>query len=63
MGVRWRDGDVPKSLVACNKACSMGLVPSEWRVDLEATVSWAPTGSPTGVIDRHRSRPPPASPR
>ena len=25
MGVRWRDGDVPKSLVAFNKACSMGL--------------------------------------
>ena len=25
MGVRWWDGDIPKLLVAFNKACSMGL--------------------------------------
>ena len=25
MGIRWRDGDVPRLLVTFNRACSMGL--------------------------------------
>ena len=45
MGVRWWDGDIPKLLVAFNKACSMGL----------GTVGVAGRPGGDGLVDANRA--------